>query len=138
YPKIDNIAKDLGLAKHITMSGSVYYDSSYINDNLLAANGEFYLLSTKFGIYGIFATILVVVSVFCVLIVRNSFTISLTERKKQFGALRSIGASKKQIFKMVMIEAGMLSIIAIPLGILLSLALVSGIIFIFNNLMSSQ
>ena len=120
------------------MSGSVYYDSSYINDNLLAANGEFYLLSTKFGIYGIFATILVVVSVFCVLIVRNSFTISLTERKKQFGALRSIGASKKQIFKMVMIEAGMLSIIAIPLGILLSLALVSGIIFIFNNLMSSQ
>ena len=120
------------------MYGNVYYDSSYINDNLLAANGEFYLLSTKFGIYGIFATILVVVSVFCVLIVRNSFTISLTERKKQFGALRSIGASKKQIFKMVMIEAGMLSIIAIPLGILLSLALVSGIIFIFNNLMSSQ
>ena len=138
YPKIDNIAKALGLTKHITMYGNVYYDSSYINDNLLAANGEFYLLSTKFGIYGIFATILVVVSVFCVLIVRNSFTISLTERKKQFGALRSIGASKKQIFKMVMIEAGMLSIIAIPLGILLSLALVSGIIFIFNNLMSSQ
>lgn len=138
YQKIDNIAKTLGLAKHITMGGSVYYDSSYINDSLLAANGEFYLLSTKFGVYGIFATILVVVSVFCVLIVRNSFTISLTERKKQFGALRSIGASKKQIFKMVMIEAGMLSIIAIPLGILLSLALVSGIIFIFNNLMSSQ
>ena len=138
YPKIDNIAKALGLTKHITMYGNVYYDSSYINDNLLAANGEFYLLSTKFAIYGIFATILVVVSVFCVLIVRNSFTISLTERKKQFGALRSIGASKKQIFKMVMIEAGMLSIIAIPLGILLSLTLVSGIIFIFNNLMSSQ
>lgn len=138
YIKIDDIAKTLNLTKHLTLGGNVYYDSSYINDNLLAANGEFYLLSTKFAIYGIFATILVVVSVFCVLIVRNSFTISLTERKKQFGALRSIGASKKQIFKMVMIEAGMLSIIAIPLGILLSLTLVSGIIFIFNNLMSSQ
>lgn len=136
YSKINEIASSLDLQKISNPGGAVIYDNAVINDSLLQANGEFHLLSTKFGVYAIFSTILIVVSVFCVLIVRNAFTISLSERKKQFGTLRSIGASKKQIFKMVMVEACMLSIIAIPLGIILSFLLVSGILAIFNKILA--
>ena len=133
YDKIEEIAKSLNLTRHIS-NGVLYYDEASINDNLLNAYGEYYLPSTEFGIYAIFSLILIAVSIFCALIVRNSFTISLTERKKQFGALRSIGASKKQIFKMVMLEASMVSIIAIPLGIILSFGFVASILTIFNNI----
>lgn len=133
YDKIEEIADSLNLTRHISY-GVLHYDEASINDDLLNACGEFYLPSTEFGIYAIFSLILIAVSIFCALIVRNSFTISLTERKKQFGALRSIGASKKQIFKMVMLEASMVSLIAIPLGIVLSFGFVASILAIFNKI----
>ena len=136
YQKTFAIAESLGLEKDETMDVTAYYNTS-INASLLAANGEYYYESTKIGIYAIFSLILIVVSLFCVLIVRNSFTISLSERKKEFGSLTSIGASKKQIFKMVMLEASMLSIIAIPLGIILSFLFVSLVLFIFNSILDT-
>lgn len=138
YDKIDIIAESLSLTKHMTAYGGVFYDNSEINENLLQTNGEFYFVGTKLGIYAIFILILFVISIFGILIIRNAFTISLSERQKQFGALRSIGASKKQIFKMVMLEGIMLSLIAIPLGILLSFSLVAIIISIYNKFMSSM
>ena len=59
--------------------------------------------------------IIVFTSVFCI---KNSFDISITEKIKQYGMLRSIGATKKQIKKNVFYEATILGIIGIPLGIL--------------------
>ena len=49
--------------------------------------------------------------------VYNAFSISISERKKQFGILNSIGATKSQIIKLVFIEAFIVSVIAIPIGI---------------------
>lgn len=46
--------------------------------------------------------IIVVTSVFCI---KNSFDISITEKIKQYGMLRSIGATKKQIRKNVFFKA---------------------------------
>ena len=134
YDKIEEIAKTLNLTRHIN-NGILYYDGASINNDLLNLYGEFYLPSSEFGVYAIFSLILIIVSIFCALIVRNSFTISLTSRKKQFSALRSIGASKKQIFKMVMLEACMVSLIAIPLGIILSFCFVAFILTIFNKIL---
>ena len=59
--------------------------------------------------------IIVFTSVFCI---KNSFDISITEKIKQYGMLRSIGATKKQIRKNVFYEATILGLIGIPLGIL--------------------
>ncbi len=50
-------------------------------------------------------------------LIYNAFSISVSERTKQFGLLTSIGASKKQIKKMVIFEALSMSAIGIPLGI---------------------
>ncbi len=59
--------------------------------------------------------IIVITSVFCI---KNSFDISITEKIKQYGMLRSVGATKKQIKKNVFFEATILGLIGIPLGIL--------------------
>ena len=58
--------------------------------------------------------IIIVTSVFCI---KNSFDISITEKTRQYGMLRSIGATRKQIRKNVFYEAFILGGIGIPLGI---------------------
>ncbi len=73
--------------------------------------------------------IIVFTSVFCI---KNSFDISITEKIKQYGMLRSIGATKKQIRKNVFYEATILGLIGIPLGISLGF-LASYILIIISN-----
>lgn len=75
--------------------------------------------------------IIVVTSVFCI---KNSFDISITEKIRQYGMLRSIGATKKQIRKNVFFEATLLGAFGIPLGILLGF-LASYILIIVSNLL---
>ncbi len=53
-----------------------------------------------------------------VALIYNAFSISVSERTKQFGLLSSVGATKKQLRKMVVAEAMMVSTVGIPLGIL--------------------
>ena len=53
-----------------------------------------------------------------VALIYNAFSISVNERKKQYGILASVGASKRQLQKMVLVEAGVVSLIGIPLGVL--------------------
>ena len=73
--------------------------------------------------------IIVFTSVFCI---KNSFDISITEKIKQYGMLRSVGATKKQIKRNVFYEATILGLIGIPLGILLGY-LASYILVIISN-----
>lgn len=51
-------------------------------------------------------------------LIYNAFAISVSERTKQFGLLSSVGATKKQLRKMVFFEALVVSAIGIPLGVL--------------------
>ena len=67
-------------------------------------------------VVGIVIGIIVFTSIFCI---KNSFDISITEKIKQYGMLRSIGATKRQIKRNVFYEATILGLIGIPLGLLL-------------------
>lgn len=75
--------------------------------------------------------IIVFTSVFCI---KNSFDISITEKIKQYGMLRSIGATKKQIKNNVFYEATILGLIGIPLGLLLGF-IASYILIIICNIL---
>lgn len=79
----------------------------------------------------IICIIIVFTSVFCI---KNSFDISITEKIRQYGMLRSIGATKKQIKKNVFYEASILGLIGIPLGLLLGF-IASYILIIVCNLL---
>ena len=64
-----------------------------------------------------FAAILVaLISFGSISLIYNSFSISVSERTKQFGMLKSVGATKKQIRSSVLYEALLLGAVGIPLG----------------------
>ena len=73
--------------------------------------------------------IIIFTSIFCI---KNSFDISITEKIKQYGMLRSIGATKKQIKNNVFYEATILGIIGIPLGVICGF-IASYILVIISN-----
>ncbi|MBQ9952976.1 MAG: ABC transporter permease [Clostridia bacterium] len=69
-------------------------------------------------LYGL-ATILIGIICFgSIALIYNAFSISVGERTKQFGILKTIGATNRQLRSSVLYEAGLLSCIGIPLGIL--------------------
>lgn len=109
------------------------YENALINNRLLQACGEYPTLIQTISSYSIIIILLVVISLFCILVIRNSFVISLSERKKQFGILRSIGASKKQLFQSVMIEATLIGLVSIPIGLLFSFGLVNLAFGVLND-----
>ncbi|HAG43293.1 MAG TPA: ABC transporter permease [Clostridium sp.] len=81
--------------------------------------------------------IVIVVSA-TIIVIHNSFQINVAERLKQFGLLRSIGATKKQIKKIVFREATILLIIAIPIGISISIGAIYGLNFIFKLILKGD
>ncbi len=93
------------------------FDATYNSDVLM------YLGVFRYGSFSIIlvslATIVIALIMFgSVALIYNAFSISVSERTKQFGLLSSIGATKKQLRKMVLFEALAVSAIGIPLGIL--------------------
>lgn len=95
-------------------------DSGVPNYNLLRLSG-FASIGLLNVIKGLAALILVIVGSASIALVYNAFAISVSERTKQFGLLSSLGATKKQIQKMVRFEALAVSAAGIPLGILAGL-----------------
>jgi ABC-type antimicrobial peptide transport system permease subunit len=65
----------------------------------------------------------VVIIATSVIIASNAFRVSAGERTKQFGLLKSIGATKKQITAAVVYEGVFLCVVGIPLGLLLGNAI---------------
>lgn len=66
-------------------------------------------------------------------LIYNAFSISVAERTKQFGLLSSVGATKKQLRRMVVSEALMVSAVGIPLGILSGVGGIGITLFFVGN-----
>ncbi len=93
------------------------------------------ILSTLYALSIIIISIIIVTSVFCI---RNSFAISITEKMKQYGMLASVGATSKQIKKNVFYEALILSIIAIPMGVLCGMLAVFIVLKIISAILAES
>ena len=66
--------------------------------------------------------VLVVLLALCLrMVIDTAFEISSRERERQFGVLQSVGATKKQIIRIITQEGITLSAIGIPLGLLLGI-----------------
>lgn len=68
-------------------------------------------------VYGMGSILIVIIVVGSIALIYNAFAISVSERTKQFGILSSVGATKKQMKKMVGYEAYLLCLIGVPIGI---------------------
>lgn len=67
---------------------------------------------------GLMAVLIGIIMFGSISLIYNSFAISVNERKKQYGLLSSIGATRKQLKKSVIFEAVVVSMIGVPLGVL--------------------
>ena len=68
-------------------------------------------------IYGFAAVLVFLICFGSISLIYNSFSISVSERTKQFGILKSVGATKKQIRHSVLYEAAVLAGAGIPIGL---------------------
>lgn len=69
-------------------------------------------------LYGMAGILTVMVAAGSVALIYNAFSISVTERIRQFGLLKSLGATRRQIMGSVLTEGLMLCVVGVPLGIL--------------------
>ena len=105
-----------------------------VNTDLLRFEGV--LSESTLGVlYGIASVIIVIIVVSSVFVIRNSFSISVSEKTKQYGMMASVGATKKQIKRSVLLEGLYIGIIAIPLGILLGIVAIIILLWIVNLLL---
>lgn len=72
--------------------------------------------------YGLVVVLAAVIVVACVSLIFNAFNISVAERIKQFGLLSSVGASRRQLRRAVVLEGAIVAVIGIPCGLLIGLA----------------
>lgn len=98
-------------------------ESEYrLNSNLLRFTGNSNDKSLNAVLYSL-AGILITIIVFgSISLIYNAFSISVSERTKQFGLLSSVGATRRQMTRSVLFEAAYLSLIGIPIGILAGIA----------------
>lgn len=110
------MAKNVGLS--ITPGPDGQLDSIRYNQDLLAWMGG----SGRSNYAGFFpvilATLIALIVCGSAFVIYNAFAISIGERKKQFGMFSSVGATSAQIRRTVLVEAGIIGVIGIPLGIL--------------------
>ncbi len=113
---------------------------SFTRSEKLVINEELIRVLKPESNSSILAMLVIVVSIVVVataVVIYNAFQISVVERMKQFGLLRSIGATRKQIRQIVMREASVLAVIAIPIGIVCSILALAALQFIFIMLLES-
>ena len=88
------------------------------NNNLLRFMGVSDDDNYKTVLYLLGAVLVALIMTGSVTLIYNSFSISLSERKKQTGLLASVGATKKQLAGSVFYEAFIITMIGLPLGFL--------------------
>lgn len=127
YDTTMNIAKQINLAQsenpnddsyNYNQQTNMYYKNIDFNEHLLRLLGASANETTNTTITSIVILVASLVIISTIATIYNSFSISISERKKQFGILNSIGATKSQVMKLVFLEALLISIIGIPIGLL--------------------
>ena len=123
---ITDKAKELGSKLDTSM---IYYNSS-----LLALYGESNYGNVMESMIMMIVIMLSLVSIGCIIVIYNSFAISVMERKKEFGLLSSIGSTRRQLSYMVFFEALIVGSIGIVLGVFSAYIGIGAVIVIINKL----
>lgn len=80
---------------------------------------------------GIFTTVLLVFAGVSVLVgsfvIWNTFNVLVAQRRREVALLRAVGATRRQVLAGVLVEAGMIGVVAGAIGVLLGVGLAAGI-----------
>lgn len=92
------------------------------------------LAGIQYG-FSFFSAVAIFVGMF---LIYNSFAMSVVERTRELGILRSLGATRRQVFSALMIEAVTLGILATMGGLALGLGLAKGLTFMLAQAFDTE
>ena len=90
------------------------YHIDFINYDILQLEGSSDISGFNAVIYGLSGIIMTIIIIGSVALIYNSFSISVSERRKQFGLLSSVGATRKQLMNSVFFESLFIAVLASP------------------------
>lgn len=128
----EKTTKDICKTLNLDFDEDIYVNSDFLRFQGIMSDNMLYVLYT---IAGVVIFIIVISSVF---VIRNSFSISVAEKNRQYGMLSSVGATSKQIRKNVIFEGMVIGLIAIPLGILLGIVAIMILLKVVNYLLTDM
>ena len=123
YNKVNEIAKNIG----VDIDSQVEYNEQLLRLYAESANAN---LNASMIYTLVFIIGFIIISTIAV--IYNVFHISVMERISQFGILRCVGAAPKQIKKIVLQEALIVSAIGIPLGLICGLCAMKVLFYIIT------
>ena len=133
YVKTSSMNNIESKASAITSRLTAKPKTEYNNDLLrYYAKGTNQKINTSLLLAVAFIILLIIVCTIAV--IYNAFNISVLERISQFGVLRCVGTTPKQIKKIVFKEAAIMSIIGIPIGLIIGIFAMKLVLYIVGFL----
>ncbi len=107
------------------------------NQNLLYYMGVFKSDRTETFVINMLVIVVSIIVLTSAFVIKNSFSISLTEKTRELGMIASVGATGKQIRKSIFFEGFILGLISIPLGIIIGIVAITIVLAIVNGIIHS-
>lgn len=107
------------------------------HDDLLELSGSFRNSVLTRLLYSLAGVLLFLIAFGSISLIYNAFSISVSERTRQFGILKSVGATRRQIRGTVLWEALVLCGVAIPLGLFVGCAGIGVTLYLLRDSFSS-
>ena len=107
------------------------------NQDLLYYMGIFRSDRMESFVLAMIAIVIGIIVLTSAFVIKNSFSISLTEKTRELGMIASVGATAKQIRKSIFFEGAVLGLISIPLGIVIGIVAIGIVLAIVNGIINS-
>ncbi len=106
-----------------------------VNDTLIMLEGniDYNTATILASLITLLLGVIIIASIFTI---RNSFNISTTERIREFGMLSSVGATPRQIRRIVITEALIIGACAVPVATILGLSAAGVLLLVTNSLIN--
>ena len=108
------------------------------NGTLLKAKGIDFNDTRNISMLITAAVLILIIICMSVFIIRNSISISVTEKTKLFGMLSAVGATPRQIKNSVIFEGMILTIFGVPLGIGLGTGVTFALVNVCGNILKES
>ena len=126
-------ARVYDFAKKTAQGHSVEYNRELLRYYGVSTNSNFNTV-----LYSLATILITLITICSILLIYNSFAISVSERSRQFGMLSSVGATRKQLQRSVLFEGLCIGAFGIPAGILLGLAGIGITLHFIGDIFSSM
>ena len=110
-----------------------YGETVYLYQYLLNLYGFTGMVNVNLMLMLLAAVLCLMVCTASVSLISNAFSISVSERTKQFGLLTSVGATRKQLRRSVLFEAAVIGALGIPFGLLVGFGGIVAVLAVYGS-----